>query len=373
MKYGRVITAAVCAAVLLAALCGCGDTHPEVSDSTTTASTTTTTTAEETTTTTDETTADTTTATTPKSTTKKPTTTTTTKKPTTTTKAPTTATKHPVDVQTKTAPFYPIKINCGDIWGASITHTVGEGLSHNLDVDNHWFEVLLIRSVEELQRVCPEEVPKRYNTQFFKDNALVVVHQYADGYAPRMRIMDLKVMGSILGVATIQQKVTVSDDVTMPSVFLNTTITLEVKADDVKDVTNIEYFSVYDEPIPTVTVPEKELAEKEYCDASLDDDFQPGEVLIVLQHSVSMTMHYFTAEQFTEMFGIAFVEVDPLSYDNGVKTGCLTNWEHFKQIYSLKLTQNTKQAVLDAVKIIEQHPYVRAAEPNYIVYCEPCI
>ena len=92
MKYGRVITAAVCAAVLLAALCGCGDTPQEVSDPATTASTTTTTTAEETTTTTGETTADTTTATTPKSTTKKPTTTTTTKKPTTTTIKPTTTT-----------------------------------------------------------------------------------------------------------------------------------------------------------------------------------------------------------------------------------------------------------------------------------------
>ena len=92
MKYGRVITAAVCAAALLTALCGCGDTPQEVSDPTTTASTTTTTTAEETTTTTAETTADTTTATAPKSTTKKPTTTTTTKKPTTMTINPTTTT-----------------------------------------------------------------------------------------------------------------------------------------------------------------------------------------------------------------------------------------------------------------------------------------
>lgn len=92
MKYGRVITAAVCAAVLLAALCGCGDTPQEVSAPTTTASTTTTTAAEETTTTTAETTADTTTATTPKTTTKKLTTTTSTKKPTTTTTKPTTTT-----------------------------------------------------------------------------------------------------------------------------------------------------------------------------------------------------------------------------------------------------------------------------------------
>jgi len=92
MKYGRVITAAVCAAALLAALCGCGDTPQEVSDPTTTASTTTTTATEETTTTTAETTADTITATTPKSTTKKPTTTTTTKKPTTTTTKLTTTT-----------------------------------------------------------------------------------------------------------------------------------------------------------------------------------------------------------------------------------------------------------------------------------------
>ena len=183
MKYGRVITAAVCAVALLAALCGCGDTPQEVSDPTTTASTTTTTTAEETTTTTAETTADTTTATTPKSTTKKPTTTTTTKKPTTTT--------------TNSVPkSLPLQY-------ASVVENSANGKSLDIVTDNKMDEydpddweskltkekllIIVISNVEELENFVQRcdgsnnhysdlmTKYQRYDTTYFSNKSLLVV------------------------------------------------------------------------------------------------------------------------------------------------------------------------------------------------------
>ena len=106
-----------------------------------------------------------------------------------------------------------------------------------------------------------------------------------------------------------------------------------------------------------IDIPSEEYAEKEYCSATLDDKFSKGKVIVVMGKTISSMNHSWTAEEFSELFSVEITEVrsltdmsQPVPY----------------QIFALGISGNTKQAVLDAVKIIEQHPYVNSAEPNYL-------
>lgn len=305
------------------------------------------------------------TTTTTTTTTKKSTTTTTTAKKSTTTTAP-------IQPQAD-AVRLPMQKTCHTLYGTPVAYVEGEQFAFRPTASGA--QVAVIRSLEQLQSVgynTPlEPLPERYNEAFFKDKALVVLNVCTSGYVAGVRVRALEVKGSILGVDAME-KHPYTDGAELPTVVENATVVMEVRAADIAGVTTVDYYCVYDEPIPTVTVPASEQAEKSYCTATLENDFREGTVLISLHHSVSMTYHYFTAEQFSEMFGITIVEADDLAYHNQVKPcSCLINWPYYKQIYRLTLPQKDKQAVLDAIRIIEQHPYVSAAEPNYIMYPQP--
>lgn len=110
-----------------------------------------------------------------------------------------------------------------------------------------------------------------------------------------------------------------------------------------------------------IDIPAKEYEAKVYCPATLDNGFETGKVIVLMGETVSAINHSWTAEEFSELFSVEITEVRPL-YDMSHPVP--------HQVFSLKISGNTKQAVLDAVKIIEQHPYVYAAEPSYLQYPE---
>lgn len=120
-------------------------------------------------------------------------------------------------------------------------------------------------------------------------------------------------------------------------------------------------------PMPTIEISAEELAEKVYCKATVEDDFAEHTVIVSLQRSVSATHHLFTLEEFREMFGIEIFKVEAILWTDPSNENALVNWEKYRQIYKLIIPQSGKQAVLDAIKMIEQHPYVNVANPNYIV------
>ncbi|MBQ9859972.1 MAG: hypothetical protein IJO76_04770 [Clostridia bacterium] len=119
--------------------------------------------------------------------------------------------------------------------------------------------------------------------------------------------------------------------------------------------------------IPVINVPMEELSEKTYCTTPVDANFEEGTLLISLARSVSAINHLYTAEEFSDMFGIEIVSVEALIHIDKENSNALVNWDRYKQIFKLILPNKSKQAVLDAIKIIEQHPYVSSASPNMIV------
>ena len=253
------------------------------------------------------------------------------------------------------------------IYGKSILYTAGKNFVYSLG-EEKWFAVLIVRSVQELQSLCkdPQQYPARYNAEFFRDRALVLLHYTRDGYVPQIRVVDMKVWEQTLGIAVLDKK-PIDNGNPLPTAEFYSSVCLEVSAADVANITTVEYFSVDDKPIPTITVSDKELAEKVYCNPSANVDFETGRVWVILSESVSADNHFYTAAQFSELFGLEIAKVEPYMYSKNPSS------PHgvFRQMYQLFLPTNTKQAVLDAVKIIEQHPYVYAAEPSYLYYPVP--
>ena len=283
-------------------------------------------------------------------------TTTTTIKATNTTKKTTTTSVAVSDL------MLPTQTTIDYIYGKSISYTAGTGFCYSLDEET-WFAVLIVRSVQELQSLCqdPQQYPARYNAEFFRDRALVLLQYTRDGYVPQIRVVDMKVWEQTLGIAVLDKKPN-DNGGPFPTALFDSTVYLEVSAADVANITTVEHFSVDDEPIPTITVSNNELAEKVYCIPPANVDFEAGQLWVILSESVSADNHFYTADQFSELFGVEITKVEPYRYRKNPSS------PHgvFRQMYQLFLPTNTKQAVLDAIKIIEQHPYVYAAEPQYI-------
>ena len=236
MKYGRVITAAVCAAALLTALCGCGDTPQEVSDPTTTASTITTTTAEETTTTTGETTADTTTATTNNSVSATP--------------------------QRIVSPCS-LGRTSGSVAGQEITFNEVSDLALKI-VPESRVEIGIVYSLEQLQtRIGATQgslspLLEKYDEAYFRDYALVIVSysQTVPITAPFFDVSDfsyvdnLKVDGETLNICLLGPTGSKppEDVADWPSEMYQNNVVLEVKKDDVKNVRRVKVLEMVMQP-----------------------------------------------------------------------------------------------------------------------------
>ncbi|MGI6264268.1 MAG: hypothetical protein ACOYJY_02240 [Acutalibacteraceae bacterium] len=104
-----------------------------------------------------------------------------------------------------------------------------------------------------------------------------------------------------------------------------------------------------------------EPVEKEYCPATLEDDFEDNKVLVNILHSVSMQL----VEENRELTADDFPGVDVAAIRRiGSRTG-LINWDMYVEGWAITLTQHSKEHVLEMVKHIEQFDFVQSAEPNY--------
>lgn len=93
---------------------------------------------------------------------------------------------------------------------------------------------------------------------------------------------------------------------------------------------------------------------KVYCTATVEDSFSVGEVLIVLMPEYNENVY--TTEDFTD---INCRELEELSIE--VESGTLG------RIMRLSISGDSKQNVIDAIRILEQRNDIYSAEPNYIL------
>lgn len=115
--------------------------------------------------------------------------------------------------------------------------------------------------------------------------------------------------------------------------------------------------------------------EKIYCNATLDDDFRPGSVQVVLDEEISD--YNGLSDSFFETFfrDIEYTAIEDMcNYSDAVKNNDMLK-KHFesidfRQVISLKIPGKTKQDVLDTIKQLEEIDGVYCAEPNYIYEIE---
>ena len=141
--------------------------------------------------------------------------------------------------------------------------------------------------------------------------------------------------------------------------------------------------------------------EKPICPATLDDEFNPNEVIVLMSTEASLQFKDYTVDDFSELDLASVRDLLPTStqrnrkkYESYIKEteeyyemhGVYTNEnerhaqavqtairlmkskERFHTYLILTLKESNKSAVLEAVRTLEKRDDVYAAEPNYIVH-----
>lgn len=101
--------------------------------------------------------------------------------------------------------------------------------------------------------------------------------------------------------------------------------------------------------------------EKVYCSATLEDEFENNQILIVLTNEASISKHTYTVNDFSEISCTKLVDLT-----EGIQCSTSYNEESFNRILELTISTAGKSEVLCAIKKIENRIDVLSAEPNYI-------
>ena len=104
--------------------------------------------------------------------------------------------------------------------------------------------------------------------------------------------------------------------------------------------------------------------EKIYCEVTLQDHFDDDRVLVVLDKYISEINKPYSSD----FFGVSEIEsVEDLTYVTGnIEEKKYLNREEFRQILRLKLTEPSKENVLNVIEKVQKIDGVLSAEPNFI-------
>lgn len=107
---------------------------------------------------------------------------------------------------------------------------------------------------------------------------------------------------------------------------------------------------------------------KEYCTATINDNFDEGTVLVSLFREISEQGLDFSPED----FGIeniqsvsSLMKLEPGEINT--RPNALTNYDNFHQILNITLKETGKEKVLEMIRELEELSFVQSADPNYIV------
>lgn len=101
--------------------------------------------------------------------------------------------------------------------------------------------------------------------------------------------------------------------------------------------------------------------EKIYWEGDINDDFEPGVVLVILDKAISEPNKIHSVDFFV---GVDIESIKDLTYRSYPDS--VADKENFNQILSLNLVQKTKEAVISAIEIIEKIVGVKYVSPNGI-------
>ena len=99
--------------------------------------------------------------------------------------------------------------------------------------------------------------------------------------------------------------------------------------------------------------------DKIYCNTTIDDNYVPGEVIVVLDKAISEVNKVHSKDFFT---GVDILNIEDLTHFSNPDV--IVDKENFNQVLLLTLSEQTKEAVIDAIKIIEQIVGVKYVGPN---------
>lgn len=144
--------------------------------------------------------------------------------------------------------------------------------------------------------------------------------------------------------------------------------------------------------------------DKTICSATLDDDFVPGKVIVLMNTEASLQFKDYTVadfpeldlesvrvllpyttqksrekferyieeiEEYYEMENIYTDETERHAYAVQTAIQRMKNQNYHTRLL-LSLRKSDKSVVLEAIKALEKRDDVYAAEPDYIVHCDPC-
>ncbi len=119
-----------------------------------------------------------------------------------------------------------------------------------------------------------------------------------------------------------------------------------------------EEFSVVQKFGPKETLAE----EKMFCTTTMNGQFEPGEVLVLLTHKSSDLYTALPSNTFS------CIDYETVIWENKRPPEILNKIDisKYRQRYTIILKEKTKQAVLDAIKELEKLDFVYCAEPNHI-------
>ena len=131
--------------------------------------------------------------------------------------------------------------------GRSIEFTEGAYIPTGDLSKEPWFDVKIIRSSDQFQSFCKNAydaslIPKQYDSRFFQDHALIIILVKRDGFViPPDRVDALKINGHTLGISMTTW--IHPDEAITPDVIGELLINLEVKKNDVANVSKIEVYN----------------------------------------------------------------------------------------------------------------------------------
>ena len=125
--------------------------------------------------------------------------------------------------------------------------------------------------------------------------------------------------------------------------------------------------------------------EKKYSNAVLEDHFEDNHVLIVLNKSASMNFRPYTPKDFAEIDGVRVRDLTQLtmevvqeqlkaertgnwdSLEERIILGMLVDVDKFRRILALELPVQSKENVLQTIKLLEQREDILYAGPDYFM------
>jgi subtilisin family serine protease len=114
-----------------------------------------------------------------------------------------------------------------------------------------------------------------------------------------------------------------------------------------------------------VAEPSKEQLKEIYNTKNYGSEFVPGELLVGMKHDVVVPA---SAEMLFPELKIVSIENLYQPVEDSMPQSDTLPLINTRTVYLIKLAANTKESLLEAIKILQQNPSVAYAEPNYITY-----